>query len=66
MCASARKEKVGYIRHHGVHTRVSRGLCFQEHGKAPTKTGWVETDEGQPGKPNIRARWAAKDIKTLP
>ena len=25
------------------------------------KTGWAETDKGQPGKPNVRARWVAKE-----
>ena len=28
------------------------------------KTGWAETDKGQPRKPNVRARWVAKDNKT--
>ena len=32
-------------------------------GKAPIKT-WAETDKGQPGKPNVRARWVAKEYKT--
>ena len=30
----------------------------------PIKTGWAETDKGQPGKPNVRARWVAKEYKT--
>ena len=30
-------------------------------GKATVKTGWAETDNGQPGKPNVRA---AKEYKT--
>ena len=46
MCARARMEKVGYARHHGVHMRVPRGLCFQEHGRAQIKTGRVETEKG--------------------
>ena len=25
---------------------------------------WAETDKGQPGKPNVRARWVAKEYKT--
>ena len=32
--------------------------------KAPTKTGWVATDKEQPGKPNVRARWVAKEMQT--
>ena len=27
------------------------------------KTGWAETDKGQPGKPDVRARWVAKEYK---
>ena len=45
-------------------TRVPREVCIRETVRAPTKTGWAETDKGQPGKPNIRARWVAKGYKT--
>ena len=31
-------------------------------GKAPIKTGWAETDKGQPGKPNVRVRWVLKVV----
>ena len=40
-----------------------RERCLRETGKAPIKTGWAETDKGQPGKPNVRARWVAKEYK---
>ena len=43
---------------------VSRENCSRETGKATIKTGWAETDTGQPGKPNVRARWVAKEYKT--
>ena len=36
----------------------------RETGKGPTKTGWAETDKGQPGEPNVHARWVAKECKT--
>ena len=39
-------------------------MCLRETEKAPIKTGWAETDKGQPGKPNVRARWVAKEYKT--
>ena len=45
-------------------TRVPREVCRRQTGKAPIKTGWAETDTGQPGKPNIRARWVAKEHTT--
>ena len=45
-------------------TRVPREVCPRETGTAPIKTGWAETDKGQPGKPNVRERWVAKEDKT--
>ena len=59
----ARHEKVKYIPRHRVHTRVSREICFRETRSSPIKTGWAETDKGQPGTPNMRARWVEKDSK---
>ena len=53
-----------YIRRHKMYTRVSRETCLRETGKAPIKTGCAERDKGQPGKPNVRARWVAKEYKT--
>ena len=53
-----------YIRRHKMYTRVSRETCLRETGRAPIKTGWAETDKGQPGKPNVRARWVAKEYNT--
>ena len=38
-------------------------MCPRETETAPIKTGWVETDKGQPGKPNVCARWVAKEYK---
>ena len=64
LCAQARREEVEYIRRDKMHKRVSRETCLRETGKAPIKTGWAETDKGQPGKPNARARWVAKEYKT--
>ena len=43
---------------------MTRESCLHETEKAPIKTGSVETDKGQPGKPNVRARWVAKEYKT--
>ena len=57
LCAKARREEVKYIRRHKM-------LCSRETGKAPIKTGWAETDKGQPGKTDVRASWVAKEYKT--
>ena len=54
--ARARREEVEYIRRHKMYTRVSGEVCLRETGSAPIKTGWAETDKGQPGQPNVRAR----------
>ena len=47
-----------------MYTRVPRETCLRETVKAPIKTGWVDIDKGQPGKPSVRVRWAAKECKT--
>ena len=47
-----------------MYVRAPREVCLRETGKAPIKTRWAETDQGQPGKPNVRARWVAKEYKT--
>ena len=62
--AKARREEVEYIRHHKIHTRVPTETCLRVTEKAPIQTGWVETDKGQSGKPNVCARWVAKEYKT--
>ena len=46
-----------------MYTRVPREVCPHESVRAPIKTGWAETDKDQPGKPNVRARWVAKEYK---
>ena len=64
LCAKARREEVEYIRHQKMHTRVPRETCLRGTEKAPIKTEWVETDEGQPGKLSVRARRVAKKYRT--
>ena len=48
-------------------TRYTREVlsetCFRETGKAPIRTGCVETDKGQPRKPNISGR-EARAVRT--
>ena len=62
----ARREEVEYICRHKMYVRVPREACLRETGKATTKTEWAETDKGQPGKPNVRARWVAKETRHTP
>ena len=40
-----------------------RETCLRETVTAPVKTGWAETDKGQPRKPNVRARRVVKEYK---
>ena len=51
-----------------VATRCTREYpeirVLRQTGKASIKTGWAETDKGQPGTPKVRARWVAKAYKT--
>ena len=64
LCVQARSGEVVYSRHHKMCTKVSRETCLRATEKAPIKTGWVETDRSQSGKPNVRARWVTKEYKT--
>ena len=45
-------------------TSSPQGVHWSPQTRAPIKTGWAETDKGQPEKPNVRARWVAKEYKT--
>ena len=47
-----------------MHARVPRETCLRETEKAPIKTVWAEADRRQPKKPNVCARWVAKEYKT--
>ena len=47
-----------------IYTRIPREACLCETGKAPIKAVWAETDKGQPGKPNVRARCVTKEYQT--
>ena len=60
LCAQARGEEVSSSQDaHGSPQRNAR-----ETATAPIKTEWVDTDEGQPGKPDVHARWVAKEYMT--
>jgi hypothetical protein len=37
--------------------------CFEETGKPPIKTRWLDTNKGDPSHPNFRSRLVVKDIK---
>ena len=56
LCTKSRREEVEYIRRHKMYVRVPSEVCLRETGKAHIKTGWAETDKGQPGKHNVLRR----------
>ena len=47
----------------GMTTKVGGLTPSYARSKRPIKTGWAETDKGQPRKPNVRARSVAKEKK---
>ena len=53
-----------HTRCHNMYERVPTEMCLRKTGKGPIKTRWAETDKGQPEKPNVRARWVAKEYET--
>ena len=63
-CSAGGKGGVGMTTKAGGLTRgcahESPQRSLREIGNAPIKTRWAE----QPGKPNVRARWVAKEYKT--
>ena len=60
----AREEEMGYVRKHSVYTKVPTAQCWRDTGKAPVKTGWVDTNKGTDGDPNVRSRWVGKEYNT--
>ena len=45
-----------------VYLPVPIEQCFEETGKPPIKTRWLDTNKGDPSHPNFRSR-LVKDIK---
>ena len=48
----------------GMTTKAGGLTPSHARRRGPIKTGWTETDKGQPRKPNVRARSVAKENKT--
>ena len=62
----ARREEMEYVHKHRVYERIPRAVCWQETGRPPIRTGWVDTNKGTAEEPNIRSRWVAKEFNTGP
>ena len=61
-----RTEEIGYARRHKVYKWVPLSVCYAETGKAPLRTGWVDTNKGTADCPNVRCRWVAKEFNKGP
>ena len=59
----ARAEEMSYISKHKLYDKVPRSLCYEKTGKAPIRSGWVDTNKGTSKEPNFRSRWVAKEYR---
>ena len=60
---AARCEEMEEYRKHGVYKKVPLEECWEETGKDPIGTIWVDTNNGCSVSPNHRSRWVAKEFK---
>ena len=59
----ARSVEMQYLHKQEVYLPVPIEQCFEETGKPPIKTRWLDTNKGDPSHPNFRSRLVVKDIK---
>ncbi len=60
----ARAEEVKFMLDWGVWERALIADCWQETGKAPIGSKWVDVNKGDATKPLIRSRFVVKEIAT--
>ena len=60
----ARSEEVRYIHKSNLYKKAPRSRCYEVTGKAPIKSGWVDTNKGDSENPNYRSRWVGKEYNT--
>ena len=59
----ARAEEVNFMKAIPLFEEVQIEECFEETGKPPVDTKWVELDKGTPQVPEVRCRMVARDFK---
>ena len=59
----ARSVEMQYLHKQEVYLPVPIEQCFEETGKPPIKTRWLDTNKGDPSHPDFRSRLVVKDIK---
>ena len=59
-----RHEELEYFHKYGVYNVVPRSKCYEETGKTPVTTRWVDTNKGDDVSPDVRCRLVARQVKT--
>ena len=59
------KQWMEEVEKHGVYEKVPVEELYNETGKAPIGTRWVDTNKGGLHDPLYRSRWAAMDAKQV-
>ena len=59
----ARQEEVAFMNKIVVFEESSREECWEETGKAPVSTKWVDLNKGSKTAPEVRCRLVARDFK---
>eukprot|EP00434_Breviolum_minutum_P042976 symbB.v1.2.038276.t1/scaffold5896.1/size48089/1 len=59
----ARDLELDYLRRQAVYEKRPISECYEVTGKKPIGTRWLDTDKGDPRKPNFRSRLVVREIK---
>jgi hypothetical protein len=59
----ARKLEMEYLKKQAVYEKRPTSEAFKVTGRKPIPVRWLDTDKGDPTKPNFRSRLVVKDIK---
>ena len=58
-----RLEELGELAKHGVYKKVPISECWENTGKAPIGTRWIDVNKGDDQYPDYRSRLVAQEIK---
>ena len=59
----ARQEEVGFMAKIGLYDIVPEEESWEQTGKGPISTKWVDVNKGTKEKPDVRCRLVARDFK---
>ena len=59
----ARREEVSFMKGIELYDEVDERECWEEIGKGPISTRWVDINKGTEEDPLVRCRLAARDFK---